>query len=141
MKPLRIHGVPIHPILVHFPVAAWTGATLAAVAGVIHPIFLPVAQWCNLAGLIIAPFAIATGLLEYMRVPADQEILTTANRHLLLVTGAFAVYLLLLLFQSQSMHVASAITSSLGLVLLILGGHAGARLVYHHHLPVSEESD
>jgi hypothetical protein len=58
-----------------------------------------------------------------------------------LAGGAFTVYLLLLIVQSLQMPILSALLATVGLVLLALAGHAGARIVYHYGFPGRSQSD
>lgn len=139
MRPPRIHGVPIHPVLVHFPVAGWTAATFLAVLALINDnSALPAAAyWCNVAGIVTGMAAMAAGFLELSGLPGNGDVRDAAARHLMLAISAWTVYLVMLFLQLKAFPLAAAAAGGAGFVLLVFAGHAGARLVYHHRLPVA----
>lgn len=69
---MRLFGHPIHPMLVHFPIALWTvaaGTYVASLAGVTGP-FDMVAKFANGGGLIMAMPAMLAGALSFAPSPA-----------------------------------------------------------------------
>jgi hypothetical protein len=69
--PRRVFGIPLHPILVHFPIALWVTALLLDVAALYagpEP-WWTLALWATVIGVLIGALAIATGLLEYLEPP------------------------------------------------------------------------
>lgn len=137
MKPLRIQGLPIHPALVHFPVAGWTAVTflLAATALGADEAVTAAARWCNVAALVTGLAAMAAGIVEVVALPRRPDVRDAVVRHMLLAVGTWFTYLLVLLFQVREMHPFALAAAVAGLVLLLFTGHAGARLVYPHGLP------
>ncbi|HEX6929286.1 MAG TPA: DUF2231 domain-containing protein [Gammaproteobacteria bacterium] len=137
MSPLRIDGVPLHPVLVHFPVAGWTAATGLAVLAWFDgsAAMATAALWCNIVGIVTGMMAMAAGFLELPGLPEAAEIRDAAARHLLLASSAWSLYLLMLFLQLKAFSLASALAGVAGFLLLAFAGHAGARLVYHHRLP------
>jgi len=61
--PMRIFGHPVHPMLVHFPIAFWTVATVAygLVASGASELAVPLAKFSNGAGLLLAMLAMLAG--------------------------------------------------------------------------------
>ncbi|HEX7031082.1 MAG TPA: DUF2231 domain-containing protein [Gammaproteobacteria bacterium] len=137
MKPPRIHGVPVHPVLVHFPVAGWTAATLLTLLALAegNATLALIARWCNIAGLVTGIAAMAAGFLELAGLPEAPEIRGAVARHLLLAGSAWTVYLVMLFLQLKGFSTAAGLAGATGFALLVFAGHAGARLVYHHGLP------
>ena len=119
--------------------AAWSAATVCSCLVLYMPKLAVVAEGCTMVGLATALVAMVAGLTEFSDIPEDAEIMATAYTHLGLVAGAFVGYLLMWIFQIKSMYMAGALTGIPAFVILMLGGHAGARLVYHHRLPMSKE--
>lgn len=135
---MRLFGHPIHPVLVHFPIAFWTLATLAyvgAVAGFDAPL-VAVAKFANAGGLLMAVPAMAAGVLEYRSIDVKSEAFRIATSHLMLMASAWTLFLAgLLLPLSPSIApaaagLAAAIASVIGFLLLSVGGWLGGRLVY-----------
>ncbi|HEX6927900.1 MAG TPA: DUF2231 domain-containing protein [Gammaproteobacteria bacterium] len=137
MKPLRVQGIPIHPVLVHFPIAGWTAASLLALAttATANEAFATAALYCNAVALVTGLGAIAAGFLEFLALPEEQAVRDAAARHMLLAGSAWFLYLVMLLLQVKSLFVSASVAGGIAFIVLLLAGHAGARLVYHHHLP------
>jgi uncharacterized membrane protein len=137
---LRIAGHPVHPALVHFPVALWPASLLWDVVGLWGggAIWWQLSLWCLTLGLGVALLAIVSGFLDYAALPRDHPALGTGNAHLLVMTGATILFLVSLLIRAQSTAAHAAVPtlalvcSVLGTVLLVIGGWLGGTLVYRH---------
>lgn len=133
---LRIDGVPLHALLVHFPVAGWTAASLlAAVSLAGYPGLAELALYCNAAALLLGLPTIGAGFAEFVLLPADAGIRERGAQHMLFAVGAWSAYLVMLLLQAKQLTLAAAVTGGVALLLLIAAGHAGARLVFHDRIP------
>jgi len=131
---------PLHPAVVHFPVACWSLATFADVAS----LWLGRPAW-RLAGVLLAIgtlaalAAMATGLVEFARIEAGSPALRDANRHMLLVMATWGLYAASLFLRVQDMTLAApgwpALAASVaGFVCLGAAGWMGGKLVYQHHV-------
>ena len=133
-----IQHVPIHAMLVHFPIVCFVGALLCDVAyiqsdGQVQ--WTNFAQWLLAFGVGIGLIAAVFGLIDLFRTPsADRP--RAAYWHL----GAAVVTVVLALF-NNFVHardgwtgvVPTGITLSVVTVLtLIVTGHLGGRLAYVH---------
>lgn len=129
---------PLHPMLVHFPVACWSLATVADVAS----LYYGQPAW-HLAGILaaigvaMALPAMLAGLVELVQVPDGGVAMRDAYLHMSLMMLSFGLYLTSLLMRVERMHfVAPGITAIIvsvgGFISLILGGWVGGRLVYGH---------
>lgn len=136
MRGLRVGGVPFHPLLVHFPIAAWSALPFLDAAP--FPGFDP-----NPAlGRTIALFGVATGLLAMIAGTIDLIALKRAEhrdlavRHMLLMGTAWALALFAVVMRSRGgVPIFSPVVTTLDvltLVLLAIGGHLGGRLVHVH---------
>lgn len=135
---MRIDGLPVHPVTVHFPVALLTTSVLWDGIG----LWTGTSLWWALsfytlaAGLIASVPTLMTGFVEYARLSPDAPSQVTATRHLLLTGSAVCLFLASLLIRSSPDEPAGAqllgalSCSGVGLLLLTIGGHLGARLVY-----------
>ena len=85
-------------------------------------------------GVAIASAAAIAGMVEFSRLPDDDQVGETATRHMSIMLSAFACFLLLGLAHptvaALPMPVAlQKVLAALGLLLLGAGGHIGGGLV------------
>lgn len=135
---------PLHPALVHFPVATWALATLADGVAWLWPDALPV----RCAGLLIAVgcalglLAAGAGFWELLKLPAAHSAGRAANLHMGLALLTWCLYagsLFLRLGQQQLIvaNVWALLFSGLGLLALLATGWLGGQLVYRHGVGVA----
>jgi uncharacterized membrane protein len=130
---------PLHPALVHFPVACWSLATLADLAGLYRT------QWplWQLAGAMLVVgclaglAAAAAGLAELLKLSPDSPAAADANRHMLLALVAWSLYAASLLLRLEDRiprepGVLALAASVAGFLALLAAGWMGGRLVYLH---------
>lgn len=129
---------PLHPMLVHFPLACWSLATIADFASAHYgkPAW-HLAGTLLLIGLVMALPAIVTGVIELIQVPDERAAMRDAYLHMVVMMLAFALYAASLLMRVDAGHFiapgAAAITvSACGFVALMIGGWLGGTLVYGH---------
>lgn len=128
---------PLHPALVHFPVACWSLATAADFAGLRYGD----TAWSWSSGLLaigcgMALAAMLAGFVELARVP-DGPALRDVWWHMGLMLGAFTVFATRLLLRLNHRHPLPPDALSLaldcaGFLMLAAGGWFGGRLVYGH---------
>ena len=129
---------PLHPALVHFPVACWSLATIADLAS----LWLGQPAWW-LAGVLLAIGTIAAlaamgaGLFEFARIAEGSPALADARTHMLLAMTAWVLYAASLLLRLQGMHLVepawpAIATSIAGFLCLAAAGWLGGKLVYQH---------
>ncbi len=133
---LRILGHPAHAAASHIPMGslllvplwdlgAWLGDA---------PVLWSVARWSLVAGVGGGAIAGMLGLLEYGALPAEQRLLSLANRHALLVGTAIVLALgsLLLRDGGGPPAVLGSVLGGAAALLVAIGGWHGAELVYGH---------
>ncbi|HSN00761.1 MAG TPA: DUF2231 domain-containing protein [Rudaea sp.] len=131
---------PLHPALVHFPVACWSLATAADLASVLFG----TPAW-HLAGIMLAiglvmsiP-ALLAGMYELTRVAEESPAWRTIYLHMGAMSAALLLYAVSLfarldrttLLEPDSLAIACSVC---GFIALALGGWFGGKLVYVHGL-------
>lgn len=138
-------GHPLHPALVHFPIACWSLATIADLASL---------QWgepaWKLAGALLAIgtlaalAAMAGGFLELAKLDADHPAMRDANRHMLLAMTAWSLYAASLFLRLDGMTLLRPDPVDIGLGVagfgvLAVAGWFGGKLVYRHGVGVERQ--
>lgn len=128
-------GHPLHPAIVHFPIALLLSATftdVAWMAGLSQDAHIAAVLMAG--GLAMGLVAMGAGLLDFTRL--DEAVVPHALRHIAAVGTAWLGYAVALYLRrdvlSGSTDLGSA-TLALSLVsalVLALGGWLGGRLVY-----------
>jgi uncharacterized membrane protein len=141
---MRLWGHPIHPMLVHFPVAFWTvaaAAYIAAAEGVEGAAAL--AKYSNGAGLIVAMLAMIAGLVELPSIGSGSCAMQVAMSHMMAMATAWVCFLLALVitagarFDESTVQLAAPASASVGFLLMGVGGWLGGRLVYEFGIGVA----
>lgn len=131
---------PLHPALVHFPVACWSLATLADFAS-LHwgeAAWRPAGQLL-IAGTLLAIPALLAGFYELVRVADDSPALHDLYWHMGAMSTALLLYAISLFARLDHSTLLAPGTgavacSALGFVALCIGGWLGGKLVYTHRL-------
>jgi uncharacterized membrane protein len=146
----KIFGHPIHPMLVGFPVAFYTGTLVAfiAYAGNMDPFWFRLACVANWAGVVMAAVAALPGLIDWaIGIPRSSPAKRTGLIHMSLNVVSLLVFLISAIAASN--HWDDALPpSGTGLVLSIIGmlltlpaGFLGWSLVQDHHVGVQLSSE
>lgn len=136
-------GHPLHPAVVHFPLALLLSATLAdfvwltGLTGDTH-----VGAVLMAGGLIAGLIAMAAGLIDFAKL--DQVLVPHAVRHMATVGLAWLGYAIALYLRRDSVLVsaqlgtATIVVSIASALVLAVGGWLGGRLVYTFGAGVSK---
>ena len=136
-------GHPLHPAVVHFPIAlllSATAADLARLAGLTGDVH--VAALLMAGGLVMGLVAMTAGMVDFARL--DSAVVPHALRHMAAVGTAWLGYAVALYLRRDTLNGGSglgsasvALSIASGLVLA-LGGWLGGRLVYTFGAGVSK---
>lgn len=139
---LRLAGHPLHPMLVHFPVALWTLSVAADAGGLVTD---GEAWWsasfaCQALGLLAALPAMAAGALDFTSLPRGHPGLDTAVAHLMAMGTAWLLFLASAMLRGLPGAGAAPLLAILagcaGFLAMAVGGWLGGRLVYHFRVGV-----
>jgi uncharacterized membrane protein len=138
-----VFGHPLHPAVVHFPIAlllSATAADLARLAGLTGDVH--VAALLMAGGLVMGLVAMTAGMVDFARL--DSAVVPHALRHMAAVGTAWLGYAVALYLRRDTLNGGSglgsasvALSIASGLVLA-LGGWLGGRLVYTFGAGVSK---
>lgn len=137
----HVKGHPIHPILVTFPIAFFTGTLIfdiLAIAGNRYD-FAFVASCMQIAGVVSALLAAVPGIIDYFfTVPPKSSGKKRAAKHGLLNVINVAVFFMAWLFKRDLSVPAFWILlmEVAGMVLLSIAGWMGGTLVYRNQIGV-----
>jgi len=145
---MRIFGHPVHPMLVHFPIAFWTVATVAygLVAFGASEQAATLAKFSNGAGLLVAMLAMLAGALELRSIDSSSDAMGVAISHMMIMATAWVCFLLALLLSvstglpETTARVVEAACAVAGFVLMAAGGRLGGRLVYEFGIAVRKDA-
>ena len=128
-------GHPLHPAVVHFPIAlllsasAWDIAWLAGLTSDTH-----IGAILMAAGLVMGLVAMGAGMIDFVKL--DEAVVPHALGHMGAVSLAWLGYAVALYLRRESLAGQAAMDSPtiaaslLSALILSLGGWLGGRLVY-----------
>lgn len=135
----RIAGHPIHPMLVHFPIALWLSGVLALLIGygALGDLFWHrVASVGFLAGSAFAMVAAIPGTIDLFGAikPGSVERVTGV-KHMVLNLLAVVIFTAAGLLMQYSYEVAlPSVLSVIGAIVVVVSGTLGSKLVHKEHV-------
>ena len=137
----HIKGHPLHPILVSFPIAFYTGTLLFDIlAKTYSPEFLFTAYNLEIAALISAAIAAVPGIIDYVKtVPPNSTAKTRGTKHALTNVAVIIFYVAALIYRAKNevpnINILIALEGA-GWILLLVAGWMGGTLVYRNQIGV-----
>lgn len=135
---------PVHPAVVHFPVACWSLATAADAVGLFWapPWLWQLAFALTVLGCAFGLVAALAGFWELLKLPAEHPAGSTAHAHMGLALTSWCLYAgsaLLRLHDRQPLppDALALALSGAGLLALLATGWLGGRLVYGYGVGVT----
>jgi uncharacterized membrane protein len=145
---MRLFGHPIHPMLVHFPIALWTvaaGAYVASAAGVSGSVDM-IAKFANGGGLIMGMLAMFAGLLELRSIASQSDAMRVAAWHMMIMATVWVCFFGALMLSistgldHSTVQLGAAVCAVAGFLLMGVGGWCGGRLVYEYGIAVKDRT-
>jgi uncharacterized membrane protein/nitrite reductase/ring-hydroxylating ferredoxin subunit len=137
----HIKGHPLHPLLVAFPIAFFTGTLLSDVTALItsKPMYREIASYLELAGVVFALLAAVPGIIDYFSVvPPESSAKKRATKHgLINVIVVFIFTIAFFLRKNPDVSFMMILGLEIaGVILLTISGWLGGTLVYRNQIGV-----
>ena len=135
---------PVHPALVHFPIACWVLGSLVDISNVVFGLHrAEIAALLISAGLVLAVPAMIAGLLEMIKIEQDTVAQKVAEKHMNLVLMSWLFYAVSLYLRvsnenSESVSLVVLACSMGGVLSLGFAGWYGGQLVYEYRIGVKK---
>jgi uncharacterized membrane protein len=137
---------PIHPLIVHFPIACWSLVTIGD--GLMFfgwaLSFAPLINGMLLMGCIFALVAMLAGLYELLRLHIMEDVQQVVDCHMYAAVVTLCFYSISLFIRWNGgvpmPSVWALLGSFLGFVSLIVTGWYGGRLVYQYGVGLDKHS-
>jgi uncharacterized membrane protein/nitrite reductase/ring-hydroxylating ferredoxin subunit len=137
----HIKGHPLHPLLVTFPIAFFTGTLLSDLAFIFNSkeLYKEIAKYLEGAGIAFALLAAVPGIIDYFKtIPPESSAKKRATKHGLINISLVIVFSLALLFRSDPAFNFYTIVAmeGVGVIMLTISGWLGGTLVYRNQIGV-----
>lgn len=136
----HIQTHPVHPILVSFPIAFFTGTfifdTIALLAG--NSVLWQVGHYLEIAGMATAVIAALPGIIDFRyTVPPDSSASKRAARHGLLNTCVLLIFIAAFVIRGNEYNNIWVVAmEAAGTVMLTIAGWMGGTLVHRNQIGV-----
>ncbi|MGZ5286670.1 MAG: DUF2231 domain-containing protein [Flavisolibacter sp.] len=138
----HISSHPLHPILVSFPIAFFSGTLLAHTAGWLfeRPGLLETAYYLNAAGIVFAVLAAIPGLIDLIyTVPPDSSAKKRGVKHGITNTIMLILFTVAFFYRrGEYDHLLLLLLELAGVILLSIAGWMGGTLVYRNQIGVDQ---
>ena len=133
---VRAFRHPLHPLLVHFPVAFWTGAVVLDLFGLAtgRGWVWKLSFGCHAAGVATAGVAMLAGFLDLRSLAQGDPARDTAASHMLAMSTAWLLFLTVVALRAASPASVPSSWAIVGAVaaflVMVFGSWLGGQLVY-----------
>jgi len=135
----NVKGHPLHPILVVFPIAFFTGTLLFDLLGFIYnkSSFLITGEYLEAAGIVSGLLAAVPGVVDFVyTVPPRSTAKARATNHALINVTALFVFGVALMMRQKEFYFLILVVELCGVILLGIGGWMGGTLVHRNQIGV-----
>jgi len=124
---------PLHPVLVHFPLAFWIGASASDLIALRthEQVWWTLSHHALAAGTLMGALALVAGLLELWLRRLPPQAVRWVAVHAGLMGSALLIFMVSLSWRTDVPAPDSAVVLSLiGCAVVLAGGYCGGTLVY-----------
>jgi len=138
---------PVHPLLVHFPIACWSLSTFGDIVGMFYPTgFTQAIATLMLIGIISGIAAMAAGLFDAVKYKHIEHLSNPIDKHMYAAITAWSFYLVSLSLRwddalSMVPDMWAIVTSVAGAISVMVAGWYGGNLVYVHGVGTQKLKD
>jgi uncharacterized membrane protein len=134
---IALHGHPLHPMLITFPIALLIGAFVCDVLfwWTADPFWARMAFWMIVGGLAGGSLAALSGIADFMLVPSIREHVASWSHFILAIMAmSIAATNLMLRWNDEAAAILpwGILVSALNVVMLSFAGWLGGNLVFRH---------
>jgi uncharacterized membrane protein/nitrite reductase/ring-hydroxylating ferredoxin subunit len=138
---VNIQSHPLHPILIPFPIAFFTGTLLCHVTGwwLNRADLLTTAYYLNIGGIVFALLAAIPGFIDFLyTVPPKSSGKKRAAKHGMINVIMLLCFIIAFFYRSRetSNQLFLASLEIIGVSLMIIAGWLGGTLVYRNQIGV-----
>lgn len=143
-------GTPIHPMLVHYPIALWTTAVLTDALFYFqrNSSLVLISKYLIAAGIVGALLAALVGLIDWTGI-RDSDAKKTGNLHLVLNVSALLLFSISLYLRMKNYGAAMVgfhlkipfVIAVAGLLAMFIAASLGGKLVYKYRMGVEEAGE
>lgn len=133
---------PVHPILVHFPIAFWSIATVGDLLSLKYGDRLSeITGACLILGTLTAFVAMGGGVFDLLKIKSDSPTMRVLNQHIIFVVITWSLYASSLYLRIEEKTLVQAgilemVLSVTGFLCLCISGYLGGSLVYKYRIGV-----
>lgn len=144
------YGHPLHPLLVTVPIGMFVATFAFDIASltVEGRAFGRAATWLSALGIVTALVAAAAGVVDLLRIAKGTPARRTAVMHLVLMDLVVVLFIVGFFVRRadetqylDGTPMLAVVLSGVAVVLLLVGGWLGGKLVYGYGVRVSDEHD
>jgi uncharacterized membrane protein len=142
-------GHPLHPAIVHIPIALWIGALLFdifALSNIAPAAMVKAAWWAIAIGLGSTLIVVPAGLAEWSEIGREKPAWKLALWHMILNLVTAFLLLISLILRSGEQYLldqppmVAFILNCIANVTLLISGYIGGRMVFNHGIAVARMS-
>jgi len=138
---VNIKSHPLHPILIPFPIAFFTGTLACHIAGWLlnNSDLLKTAYYLNIAGIGFALLAAVPGFIDFLyTVPPKSSGKKRAAKHGITNVVMLLFFTIAFFYRrgDNPNHLFLLLLEAIGIVLMIIAGWMGGTLVYRNQIGV-----
>lgn len=135
----HIKSHPIHPILVVFPIAFFTGAFVLDLTGYFGGRYTlhAIAYYLCVGGAILAALAAIPGVIDYIKVvPPNSSAKKRATAHAILNVLVLVIFVTVIVMRSDEFESHILLMETAAIALMVGAGWKGATLVHRNQIGV-----